>query len=464
MRITFSDQDSFDQVTHNTYTWLDDQEPASTPTQFLSMQQLRPKRVFTQEEKIEEKSRTIQVLDIPLFIKKSEIIRSFEIVGEIDFVNVQVKSALYQTAYVVFKDAAVTRIFINTWSHVINSHVVRVIPLHLSDDQRKIRNQHTLKLSGLPANTLAVDIKPSIKLVHGKTVFIPRNPKTYKTFRYAYVSFASAEDLTSAKNQSFIFKNNQLFWSDPKSATCNKCGSPTHLIKDCDKTKPIKRFTSRRQAWSTLQSNKKSFAKALKSNKSNKQNALKNNKSSGPSKPNKKPKTSDNNQSLRKDNPYNNQQPDDLQQQISKIVSSQMAQFSSLVKEINETHKSMNGTFTDLQKRVESYARKRNQAQSNKDKEQMIVASTSKDTRTNQNKNKRTRGYESDEESTVTDKEFNDLITCVVNHSAQMSNLNTKIDQLNDLFTGKDPISSQLKGDEEDYEIEDVVSDEEMDV
>ncbi|RIA81267.1 hypothetical protein C1645_837274 [Glomus cerebriforme] len=124
MRITFSVQDSFDHILQNTYTWSVDQSPAPAPTQFLSMQQLRPKKVFMPDEKAEEKRRTVQVLDIPLFIKKSDIHRNFEAVGEIDFINIQVKSALYQTAYVVFKDAANTQIFYDTWSHVINSHVV----------------------------------------------------------------------------------------------------------------------------------------------------------------------------------------------------------------------------------------------------------------------------------------------------------------------------------------------------
>ncbi|RIA86643.1 hypothetical protein C1645_828962 [Glomus cerebriforme] len=203
MRITFSVQDSFDCILQNTYTWSDDQSPAPVPTQFLSMQQLRPKKVFTPDEKAEEKRRTVQVLDIPLFIKKSDIHRNFEAVGEIDFINVQVKSALYQTAYVIFKDVANTKFFYDTWSHVINSHVVRVIPLSLTEEQRKIRNQFTLKLSGLPPNTLAVDLKPSVKLVQGKTVFIPRNPKTYKPLRYAYISFTTAQDALLANNQSF---------------------------------------------------------------------------------------------------------------------------------------------------------------------------------------------------------------------------------------------------------------------
>ncbi|RIA78700.1 hypothetical protein C1645_746413, partial [Glomus cerebriforme] len=226
MRITFSVQDSFDRVLQNTYTWSVDQSPAPAPTQFLSMQQLMPKKVFMPDEKAEEKRRTVQILDIPLFIKKSDIHRNFEAVGEIDFIN-------------------------------------------------------------------------------------------------------------------------------------------------------------------------KSFAEALKSNEKQPE---KKGSSKGPSRKNNKSASKNTNSLNRNDNPYKNKQSDDLQQQISQIVKSQLAQFGSLIKEIQDTHKNLNSALIDLQTRVDSYARKRNQAQAKKDKEQQIVATTSTDTSSNSNKNKRSRGYASDNE------------------------------------------------------------------
>ncbi|RIA80150.1 hypothetical protein C1645_839216 [Glomus cerebriforme] len=250
--------------------------------------------------------------------------------------------------------------------------------MQMEEDQPHTNRSTSIPGSScLPSNTLAVDIKPSVKLVQGKTVFIPRNPKTYKPFRYAYISFATAED-----------------------AMHLKIATKQSLSKD------------------SLQDDKPGS-------------------STGPSKNNKTPMKNNNDKSNRKDNPYNKKQPDDLQQQISQIVVSQMAQFSSLVKEIQETHKNLNSALADLQIRVNFYARKRNQAQA---------------------------GYNSDNNSTVSDKEFNDLITCVINQNVQMSSLDSKIQHLSDLLTGKDPISNQLEGDEEEFEIEDVISDEEMDV
>ena len=76
----------------------------------------------------DEKSHTIQVVDIPLFVKHNQIEVRFSQYGKITKVNTKAKG-LYQQAYITFKAADSLQIFYNSWSDYIGKNTVRVIPL-----------------------------------------------------------------------------------------------------------------------------------------------------------------------------------------------------------------------------------------------------------------------------------------------------------------------------------------------
>src|SRR5947207_2009085 len=54
---------------------------------------------------------------------------------------------------------------------------------------------------------------------------------------YAYVSFASEEDLNNALSTSFSLVNSDLTWCTLKHKCCQICGSPSHDAKGCPKNK-----------------------------------------------------------------------------------------------------------------------------------------------------------------------------------------------------------------------------------
>ncbi|GES89819.1 hypothetical protein GLOIN_2v1786507 [Rhizophagus clarus] len=164
--------------------------------------------VLLPEQKEDENSRTIQVIDISLYLTKNII----------------------QTV----------NHFYYKWSHLIGTYSVRVLLYLLSDDKREEQKAFDLRLSGLPFSTNASDLTEIIKQINGRTCFILRHPKTYKLMIYAYIQFQDQESRDIAKNTLFKYtkgqiKNRTLYLSDPveKPKICNKCGSPDHIYVSC---------------------------------------------------------------------------------------------------------------------------------------------------------------------------------------------------------------------------------------
>src|SRR5436305_870830 len=74
IKIVFENKESFQQLLEENFTWTEEEN--ETPSKFQSHEELRPK--MTLEEKNNEKERTIQVFDIPLYVKKPVIQCSFD--------------------------------------------------------------------------------------------------------------------------------------------------------------------------------------------------------------------------------------------------------------------------------------------------------------------------------------------------------------------------------------------------
>ncbi|CAB4442146.1 unnamed protein product [Rhizophagus irregularis] len=117
-------------------------EGASAPT-FTLFTTIKPDK--TEDEKTAAKSCTIQIIDIPLYRKGADVRAAFSTFGNI--------------------------------SHFIYEDAVRVLLLTLPKTERKNRQLHCFKLTGLPRNTNARDLLGYLKSINARSCFLPRNAK-----------------------------------------------------------------------------------------------------------------------------------------------------------------------------------------------------------------------------------------------------------------------------------------------
>ncbi|GES89711.1 hypothetical protein GLOIN_2v1885182 [Rhizophagus clarus] len=193
--------------------------------------------VLLPEQKEDEKSRIIQVIDIPLFLTKNVIQNAFSILGEIEKLNTT-PNGQYQQAFITYINKDVVDRFYYKWSHLIGTYPVRVLLCFLSEEKREERKAFGLRLLGLPFGTNTSVLTEIIKQLNGRTCFIPRHPHTYKPMTYTYIQFSDQEQKDIAKQKLFKYtkgyiKNCILYLLDPteKPKICNKCSSPDHIYE-----------------------------------------------------------------------------------------------------------------------------------------------------------------------------------------------------------------------------------------
>jgi hypothetical protein len=156
------------------------------------------------------------------------------------------------------------------------------LPLQLSKEDREHRKKFSLRLSGLYYQTSGYDLEEVLKCCKGQTCFIPALMLRgrYQRCRYAYINFATEEDMHAASQMTIEFKKGnanprKLYWSKEEDRICNICGCPSHMAKECT-NKEInkgnsKKFVSGADNWKNL---KKSYAEVAKT-KSNKNSTYK---------------------------------------------------------------------------------------------------------------------------------------------------------------------------------------------
>ncbi|GES77235.1 hypothetical protein GLOIN_2v1784626 [Rhizophagus clarus] len=138
----------------------------------------------TPEERTQEKQRTIQVTDIPIFLSEKAVRESFSSDGEIEKLNYVCKNGMYGIAYITFTtDTPVSRYYDISWGTYIGAHFVWVWPLLLSEEKKKLRASHTLRISGLPAGMTGYTLRNVLAQTRAKTMIIPRNPRNYNPRR-----------------------------------------------------------------------------------------------------------------------------------------------------------------------------------------------------------------------------------------------------------------------------------------
>ncbi|GBB98641.1 hypothetical protein RclHR1_32890004 [Rhizophagus clarus] len=163
----------------------------------LKISPLKPEKQITTPDQQKENTnhRTIQVIDIPAYRKAAEIRASFEILGEIE--RLYTKGAgFYQIAYITYKSQEALTYFETNWGYHVGKDTVRVLPLSLNQDDRTVRKQFPLKLSGLAYNTSGYDLEPVLLKCKAKSCFIPAAMirRRYSKCRYAYIHFSCDED------------------------------------------------------------------------------------------------------------------------------------------------------------------------------------------------------------------------------------------------------------------------------
>ena len=167
----------------------------------------------------------------------------------------------------------------NSWTIQYKKDFCRIAPAFFTREDIEERNQHTVKLTNLPFGTTPVDLKEILQRVNAKTCFIPRTRNRYIRKRFAYISFASDEDLQKVMTNVRVEYNGiELHWNVEDAKTCHKCGSSEHLISKCDEKESANNYKEYKSQFSNIYSkykvpNYKNLTKKSNDNKNSQQNS-----------------------------------------------------------------------------------------------------------------------------------------------------------------------------------------------
>ena len=156
--------------------------------------------------------------------------------GTVESCRLHTKNA-WQQAFVLFKEEDSANKFYDQWGTIYLKHFLKVHPLILPTEEWNKRSKFTLKLTGLPSGTTIVDLLDIFDATNAKTIVIPKGIRAYQPRPYAYIAFASEEDMNAALTTSFSLVNSDLIWCTLKHKCCQICGSPSHDAKGCPKNK-----------------------------------------------------------------------------------------------------------------------------------------------------------------------------------------------------------------------------------
>ncbi|PKK61824.1 hypothetical protein RhiirC2_791243 [Rhizophagus irregularis] len=178
-QIEFNNQDQYDKFINAEFKFIENDEPIKFQ---IKDDSYKIKKI---KEKETQKSRMIQVLDIPLNYKLYEIRAVFSKYGKIEDLYIRVK--------------------------------VRVIQLLLNDESREDRYGYALKLTGLPFGTTGRELIELLKESGAKSVVILRNPKNYNLLKYAMVYFPGEDVLTEIASLKLNIKGSSAIQKDNKA-------------------------------------------------------------------------------------------------------------------------------------------------------------------------------------------------------------------------------------------------------
>jgi hypothetical protein len=199
-------------------------------------------RIVPAAPETNQKTRVIQVIDIPQYITKDLIAKAFNRYGAIEQIAIKNKNrGKYMQAYITFKSDEKLKSFEDdNWYHFINNEVCRVCPIILNKEKREQRNKYRLKLSNIPRKLNTKLLQPIIENTKAKGIFRPLNKWNYSNNRnnnkyenYIILYFENQESMNIAFNTTLTFGSNQLYWSDENTPICRICGNSQHTKINC---------------------------------------------------------------------------------------------------------------------------------------------------------------------------------------------------------------------------------------
>lgn len=201
----------------------------------------------------EVQRRTLVVRDLPLDVNRRLLHTILEAqFGEIESLKLRLAGPWYR-ADVTFTDAEGIERKLDCWSIQYKKDLCRVAPAYFTREHIEARNANTVKLTNLPFGTTPIDLKEILIKVSAKTCFIPRTRSRYSRKRFAYVSFANEIDLRRVlTNVRVMYNDTELFWEAEDTKTCHKCGSPEHLVANCDEKESADNYRAQQKQFSNI--------------------------------------------------------------------------------------------------------------------------------------------------------------------------------------------------------------------
>ncbi|PKC54623.1 hypothetical protein RhiirA1_403506 [Rhizophagus irregularis] len=148
----------------------------------------------------------IQVTDIPFFIKKDNLMAYFKKFGNITF----------------------CRLFsrFNAKAIYCFSTCLQITLCYYSVDQKAAHRQFVATLTQLPPNVKDINLAPLTRKLGTKAVNVPLFLNSYKSKRWAYVTFNSQETMDATMEQTVSFQDKMLSWSSSNNSNklYHRCG------------------------------------------------------------------------------------------------------------------------------------------------------------------------------------------------------------------------------------------------
>jgi hypothetical protein len=192
---------------------------------------------FPEDDRLDERTRSIFVTDIPLFITDAQLRGCFTRYGNITKCKV-LKGRLYNKAIITFDSVNAVTTFLDTWSVLCCGYCLRVVPEESTKDSCELRRLHVALLASLPKNTVAADLVDIAESVNAKCINVPLSLNSYHPKPYAYLTFKDETVKEAAMDISCAFKGVSLTWHEPNQANslCHICGRPNCSPDTCPKS------------------------------------------------------------------------------------------------------------------------------------------------------------------------------------------------------------------------------------
>ena len=177
----------------------------------------------------------IKVTEIPISTSESVIRSTFAKFGNILRCSMITKN-LWQQATISYDEGTDMTVFKDIKGQFILKDLVRVHPCSATTEEIQLRSKFALKLTNLPKDTSGQELETIAKAVNAMTWVVPKARSNYRNLQYAFVHFASEEDLFAAVNgDQIVLDNKRLIWTQPDTKLCAHCAAPGHDSRSCRK-------------------------------------------------------------------------------------------------------------------------------------------------------------------------------------------------------------------------------------